>query len=181
MAGSWSQSQASQPSVGSSWRKQSERRYSPIPYRVGPLDYHPSVNCHYGMKAALWISWSDDNPGRRYLKCYHAREGGCSFSSWYEGPHDPFVQTLLVDLRNAVWTLKRQNAAMREELAINATKHEELKPEVAELMADSTAREGLKVKRDELKGTVKQLQRQMMFLSAAITVFGVIVLKMWLG
>lgn len=91
------------------------------------------------------------------------------------------MQTLLVDLRNAVWTLKKQNAAMREELAVNGTKHEEMKPEVAELMADSAAHEGLKVERDELKGTVKQLQRQMLFLRAAITVFGVIVLAMWLG
>jgi len=40
---------------------------------AGPFDYEPAVFCHCAKKAALWISWSDDNPGRRYFKCYHGR------------------------------------------------------------------------------------------------------------
>ena len=61
-------------------------RRSPIPYRIGPLAYEPSVFCHCGQKAALWISWSDEHPGRRYLKCFRARvseicvPGGWDFS-----------------------------------------------------------------------------------------------------
>ncbi|KAK3129360.1 hypothetical protein QOZ80_6BG0478390 [Eleusine coracana subsp. coracana] len=74
-----------------------EKRHSPIPYHVGPLDYHPLVYCDSQQKAALWISWSDDNPGRCYLKCYRAR-------------------TLLIDLRNAVWSLKKEKMALNKAL-----------------------------------------------------------------
>ncbi|KAG2629090.1 hypothetical protein PVAP13_3KG400702, partial [Panicum virgatum] len=84
------------------------RRHSPIPYRRGPFDYEPTVFCHCGTRAALWISWSDDNPGRRYFKCYNAQSGGCDFMGWYEGPVDVFVHGLLIDLCDTVWALKRE-------------------------------------------------------------------------
>ncbi|KAG2607141.1 hypothetical protein PVAP13_4NG198900, partial [Panicum virgatum] len=90
------------------WNGDGWRRQSPIPYRRGPFDYEPAVNCNCGTKAALLISWSDDNPEWRYLKCYNARSRGCGFMEWFEGPVDPFVATLLVDLRDAVWALKRE-------------------------------------------------------------------------
>ncbi|KAF8674400.1 hypothetical protein HU200_048231 [Digitaria exilis] len=112
---------SSSTSSRGSWSSTAGSRRSPIPYRKKPLDYEPAVLCHCGMKAALWISWSNDNPGRRYLKCYRARvsnttEGGCGFITWYEGPCNPFVASLLVDLRDAVWGLKDVNTALRLQL-----------------------------------------------------------------
>ncbi|KAJ1291663.1 hypothetical protein BS78_02G333300 [Paspalum vaginatum] len=101
-------------------------RRSPIPYRTGPLDYTPYVACKCGQKTALWISWSDENPGRMYLKCYRARRGGCDFISWYEGRvGDPFVRGLLLDLGNAVWDLKRERVVLKEELSEAVKKIEE--------------------------------------------------------
>ncbi|KAL6626781.1 hypothetical protein ACP70R_030507 [Stipagrostis hirtigluma subsp. patula] len=102
-------------SAGRSWEFGS--RPSPIQYRVGPLQYQPPEFCHCGEKAALWISWSDENPGRRYMTCYRAREGGCEYARWYDAsPPPPFVRTLLVDLRDAVWSLKRERDALRRAL-----------------------------------------------------------------
>uniref|UniRef100_A0ACD6A1Q2 Uncharacterized protein n=1 Tax=Avena sativa TaxID=4498 RepID=A0ACD6A1Q2_AVESA len=63
------------------------------------------------MKAALWISWSDDNPGRRYYKCGRSRQhGGCDFFGWHDRELvDDLLKQILVDLRDEVWKLKRVN------------------------------------------------------------------------
>uniref|UniRef100_A0A0E0J0D4 GRF-type domain-containing protein n=1 Tax=Oryza nivara TaxID=4536 RepID=A0A0E0J0D4_ORYNI len=86
---------ASSQSDGSSSYSQHSSR-SPIPYRVGPFDYQSAVMCDCHVKAARWISWSPDNPSRRYFKCRNAREGGCGFYAWYDGPTTTFIREVLV-------------------------------------------------------------------------------------
>jgi hypothetical protein len=105
---------------------------SPVLYRVGPLQYSPAVMCKCGKKAARWISWSDANPGRRYLKCSRARvriivvrlkkggcsnvlravvlqDGGCDFFAFVDTEErTEFLRELLVDLRDTVWRLKKE-------------------------------------------------------------------------
>ena len=51
--------------------------------------------------------------------------------AWYEGPMDPFVHTLLLDLRDAVWNLKVERADMRGALADAVLKQEQLKKEAS--------------------------------------------------
>uniref|UniRef100_A0A0E0PLS3 GRF-type domain-containing protein n=1 Tax=Oryza rufipogon TaxID=4529 RepID=A0A0E0PLS3_ORYRU len=94
-----------------------ESKASPVPYRVGPLEYQPAVmcRCRPPAKAARWISWSTDNPGRRYYKCQNARQGGCDFWAWYDGPTSSFIRELLNDLRDRVNSLRRENEVMRKE------------------------------------------------------------------
>lgn len=72
------------------------------------------------------------------------------------------MQTLLLDLRDAVWALRRQNAALREELGADA-------------------HEAVKAERDELKGLVKQLKMQRMFMMVVIAMFVATAVVMWLG
>ncbi|BAS78843.1 Os02g0508200 [Oryza sativa Japonica Group] len=102
----------SEGSLTSSWRTSA----APIPYRAGPFEYQPAVLCNCGAKAARWISWSRDNPGRRYFKCSDARNGGCEFYKWFEGPTSSFIRDLLNDLRDAVWSLRME----KEQLEVAA-------------------------------------------------------------
>ncbi|TVU04187.1 hypothetical protein EJB05_50280, partial [Eragrostis curvula] len=126
MSGSGSSS--SSRVLSCSWNGEEETRESPIRFRVGPLAYEPAVHCNCVpvRKAALWMSWSNKNPGRRYLKCYRARVRRW----WYEGPHDPFVQTLLIDLRDAVWELKKQRSVVKLALKEASEDHEAKKKEL---------------------------------------------------
>ncbi|KAE8787796.1 hypothetical protein D1007_38267 [Hordeum vulgare] len=83
---------------------------SPVRYRHGPLDYEPADVCDCKEKAAVWISWSDDNPGKRYFNCMRFKRGGCDYFSWRDDPiKDPFLKQLIVDLRDMVWMLERMN------------------------------------------------------------------------
>ncbi|KAJ1258399.1 hypothetical protein BS78_10G072600 [Paspalum vaginatum] len=76
----------------------------PVPYRERPLSYEPPVMCRCRLKAPRWISWSDDNPGRRYFRCSRA---------W----HSEFMKRLLLDLRDAVWRIREERAEL--ELCVN--------------------------------------------------------------
>ncbi|CAN6202551.1 unnamed protein product [Urochloa humidicola] len=164
MAGSFSSS-----SSQASWSGESGTRRSPIPYRVGPLAYEPAVLCHCRKKAALWISWSDDNPGRRYLKCFRARDGGCEFARWYEGPHNAFVQGMLIDLRDAVWALKREKADLHKALGDASMQLEQQRKEVAALKKEA-------VEHVCYNARVKKLERDRRLLFLLCVALGIVTL-----
>ncbi|WVZ64910.1 hypothetical protein U9M48_014357 [Paspalum notatum var. saurae] len=92
----------------------SGRQGAPVPYREGPFAYEPAVLCWCQMKSARWISWSDDNPGRRYYRCQRARSAAdCRFYEWIDAEDPKFLKTLLLDLRNAVSGLKKENSELK--------------------------------------------------------------------
>lgn len=121
-------------------------RGSSVPYRVPPLAYEPSVfcDCKPKLKAKRFISWSQAQPGRRYLRCQKVRvrkhlfcfwifscdcDGEfivmmievqscdeCGFYQWVDEECSPWYKQLLRDLRDAVWTLKDDLAAKEGEL-----------------------------------------------------------------
>uniref|UniRef100_A0A0E0MG91 GRF-type domain-containing protein n=1 Tax=Oryza punctata TaxID=4537 RepID=A0A0E0MG91_ORYPU len=95
--------------------------------------------CDCRVKAARWISWSPDNPGRRYFKCRNARglqEGGYGFYAWYDGPTTTFIREVLNDLRDAVWSARREKEGLV--LAIQA---ERMKVEEKITEVDAAQRE----------------------------------------
>nr|CDM82568.1 unnamed protein product [Triticum aestivum] len=91
---------------------------SPVRYRVGPLDYEPATPCwcKNRPKAAMWISWSYENPGRRYKTCARSQMGGCEMYEWFDDPiENLFLKQLVIDLRDKVRQLERINSELRAE------------------------------------------------------------------
>ncbi|KAM3190524.1 hypothetical protein ACQJBY_068541 [Aegilops geniculata] len=95
-------------STGGSTRRQS---HSHVPYRQAPLAYEPAkfCLCTPRAKAPMWISWSDSNPGRRYLAYPRGRSFGCGLFQWVDNEMSPFLTQLLLGLRNVVWALEAHN------------------------------------------------------------------------
>ncbi|KAE8819849.1 hypothetical protein D1007_02221 [Hordeum vulgare] len=74
------------------------------------MDYESAIYCRRcGRKAPRWISWSEANPGRRYYACVEAQHG---FVQWHDGPTSAFLRVLLGDLRDRVWMVENEAAAM---------------------------------------------------------------------
>ncbi|KAJ1279086.1 hypothetical protein BS78_04G128500 [Paspalum vaginatum] len=59
------------------------------------------------------ISWSDTNPGMRFLKCA-TRVVGCDFWYWVDKPHEEFLRQLLVDLREAIKGLRQEKTELQQ-------------------------------------------------------------------
>ena len=59
--------------------------------------------------------------------------------AWFDGLVDPFVATLLVDLRDVVWALKRERVELKSTIADAVVKMEQQKKEISELKAANEA------------------------------------------
>ncbi|KAM0855906.1 hypothetical protein ACQ4PT_049472 [Festuca glaucescens] len=110
---SWSSSSSSAPGFRAAAGRRgavAERR-SPVVYRDNPMAYEPVKLCYCNprKKAPRWISWSEQNPGRRYYACVDAMNGGgCGYVEWHDPPLPEFWSDLLGDLRDEVWKLRGQ-------------------------------------------------------------------------
>ena len=56
---------------------------------------------------------------------------------WYEGPVDLFVASLLVDLHDAVWAMKRERTELKSALADAVVKMELQKKEITALKEEN--------------------------------------------
>ncbi|XBI62264.1 hypothetical protein VPH35_042916 [Triticum aestivum] len=114
---SWSSSAGSAPGFRRAAGRRGEESRSPVRYRENPMAYEPPVMCHCSTprKAPRWISWSRQNPGRRYYSCVDAMHSGCGFVQWHDDPLPTFWSELIGDLRDEVWRLKGATVARSED------------------------------------------------------------------
>uniref|UniRef100_A0A8I6XBX4 GRF-type domain-containing protein n=1 Tax=Hordeum vulgare subsp. vulgare TaxID=112509 RepID=A0A8I6XBX4_HORVV len=74
------------------------------------MDYEPAAFCiRCGRKAPRWVSWSVPNTRRRYYACVESKHG---FLQWHDDPTSSFLRVLLGDLRDRVWSLEDDVAAL---------------------------------------------------------------------
>ncbi|KAE8804165.1 hypothetical protein D1007_19917 [Hordeum vulgare] len=83
---------------------------SPVRYREDAMAYEPAKMCRCDppRKAPRWISWSRQNPGRRYYSCVDALVSSPSL-------FDFLLIDLVGDLRDEVWMLKGQRSVSQVE------------------------------------------------------------------
>ncbi|KAK8478114.1 hypothetical protein V6N13_032707 [Hibiscus sabdariffa] len=64
--------------------------------------------CRCGLEAKVVVSWTDDNPGRRFYgyKNY-GRESHCRFFAWYDAPLTPRARVVIVGLLRKVKKMER--------------------------------------------------------------------------
>ncbi|XBI93123.1 hypothetical protein VPH35_030041 [Triticum aestivum] len=109
---SWSSGGSSAPSFRRATGRRGEESRSPVPYREAPMAYEPArlCWCNPRRKAPRWISWSRQNPCRRYYACVDAMHGGCGFVEWHDDPLPKFWSDLIGDLRDEVRRLRGQGS-----------------------------------------------------------------------
>ncbi|XBI94776.1 hypothetical protein VPH35_031357 [Triticum aestivum] len=114
---SWTSGASSAPGFRRATGRRDMDSRSPVAYRESPMAYEPPKLCHCRprRKAPRWISWSCQNPGRRYYACVDAMQGGCGFVEWHEDPLPKFLSDLIGDLRDEVWRLKGQGSVAQTE------------------------------------------------------------------
>nr|XP_045084129.1 uncharacterized protein LOC123493899 [Aegilops tauschii subsp. strangulata] len=109
----WSSGGSSAPGFRRAAGRRGEESRSSVPYRENPMAYEPEKLCWCNprRKAPRWISWSRQNPGRRYYACVDAMHGGCGFVEWHDDPLPKFWSDLIGDLRDEVRRLRGQGSA----------------------------------------------------------------------
>ncbi|GAA0144593.1 hypothetical protein LIER_35965 [Lithospermum erythrorhizon] len=55
---------------------------------MGPRE--SNIKCRCGRNAMKWVSFTEKNPGRRFVRCAD-RVFGCQFWEWIEDPVSPLV------------------------------------------------------------------------------------------
>ncbi|CAH9120344.1 unnamed protein product [Cuscuta epithymum] len=63
------------------------------------------------VKASLWTSWTDKNPGRRFHGCRYYEKDGCGFFEWHDEPLTDRAMHVINELK---WGNRRLQSAMFE-------------------------------------------------------------------
>ncbi|KAK8538933.1 hypothetical protein V6N12_034637 [Hibiscus sabdariffa] len=64
--------------------------------------------CRCGLEAKVVVSWTDDNPGRRFYGCKnYGRESHFRLFTWYDAPLTPRARVVIVGLLRKVKKMER--------------------------------------------------------------------------
>ena len=89
---------------------------------------HAYYQCHCGLRAPLQTTWKRPNAGRRFYGCpnWSDRRRRCDFFQWEEGDWPDRAKML-------IYTLKKENQALRAANEINDVALHELRATIARM------------------------------------------------
>ncbi|KAG2549597.1 hypothetical protein PVAP13_9KG229400 [Panicum virgatum] len=151
--------------------------------RQGPLYYWPPVLCKCGNKAVWWTSWSDENPSQRFLNCFcdMSTRGVCNFWRWIDPPPSPFMQELLVDLRDTIRALKRENRELERSSVLDVAEDQRGLVDAigAQMVAVVTTKDE---ENSELRCSINSLEKGIwMFKFLMVTCVVVVLVMAWVN
>ncbi|KAL2485827.1 GRF zinc finger containing protein [Abeliophyllum distichum] len=107
--------------------------------------------CYCGVHCVLKTSWTDENPGRRFLGCPNFREGGgCNYFDWIDPPIPNRKKSTFL-------SLLRRNESSEVRLHRIENKWEFVEGEMQMLRADV---DRLEVERQSLEENLRTLEQK---------------------
>ncbi|KAG8363373.1 hypothetical protein BUALT_Bualt19G0015600 [Buddleja alternifolia] len=73
--------------------------------------------CYCKKTPCLQTSWTDDNPGRRFIGCENWKNGGCNFFRWFDPPMCPRSMVVIPELRREKSRVASENDQLRQKIS----------------------------------------------------------------
>ncbi|KAG6502980.1 hypothetical protein ZIOFF_035269 [Zingiber officinale] len=79
----------------------------------------PHILCYCGLRANLWTSWKETNPGMRFFSCPKFRvsflyERRCDFFLWHDPKLSERTKTIINDLKRDNNKLQREISELKK-------------------------------------------------------------------
>ncbi|KAL3644635.1 hypothetical protein CASFOL_009815 [Castilleja foliolosa] len=135
--------------------------------------------CFCGLRAPMWTTWTDDNPGRRFIGCpnYKDSSSNCKFFAWVDPEiNEGAKKSVLANrLRSEISMLKEERkrliAEASMELKQKCNKIEKLKAKV----------EALKYDKHQLKVEMNKCMQRVRLLILLVFVLCVVIVGICIG
>ncbi|KAH6763982.1 hypothetical protein C2S51_015231 [Perilla frutescens var. frutescens] len=89
--------------------------------------------CECGITEVIWISWTNENPSRRFFGCHNYRPGrgvipkvGCNYFRWYDVELSDRVKEVINTLKMEKAALLKENKKLAAENAVHSIANSEM-------------------------------------------------------
>ena len=85
-----------------------------------------TLTCHCGYPALIRVSWTKENPGRRFAGCKNFRVQPCNFFKWIDNDDLKTYKATLYELHCMYRDLQRKHDDLKNMVETDKNKYEEM-------------------------------------------------------